>query len=69
MNVSTELMDSYNKFKNKDVLIEMLNDLFDATRRVISPVTTNNSDLAAQFSEVNINKAVNLIKNEHVKAS
>ena len=52
LNISTEIIGSYARFKNKEVFHEMLKDLFDAVTTVISPITTNNSNLALQFSEV-----------------
>ena len=52
MNISTEFIGSHSRFKNKEVFHEMLNDLFEAVTTVISPITTNNSKLAIQFSEV-----------------
>ena len=52
VNISTEFVNSYGRFKNKDVLLEMINDLFASVRRVISPITQRNSDKALQLCEV-----------------
>ena len=52
MGISTELMDSYERFKNKRVFQELVQDLFDAVKTVLSPITRNNSDLALAFSTV-----------------
>ena len=52
VNISTEFVNSYDRFKNKDVLLEMINDLLSTVRRVISPITRRNSDKAAQLGEV-----------------
>ena len=52
MNISAEFVNSYDRFKNKDVFLEMINDLFSSVRRVISPVTRRNSDKAVQLGEV-----------------
>ena len=52
MNISAEFVNSYDRFKNKDVFLEMMNDLFSSVRRVISPITRRNSDKVAQLSEV-----------------
>ena len=52
VNISTEFVNSYDRFKNKDVLLEMINDLFSTVRRVISPITRRNSDKVAQLGEV-----------------
>ena len=52
MNISTEFVNSYDRFKNKDVLLEMINDLFSSVRRVISPITRRNSDKVVQLGEV-----------------
>ena len=56
VNISTEFVNSYDRFKNKDVLLEMINDLFSSVRRVISPVTRRNSDKAVQLGEVRIKR-------------
>ena len=56
MNISTEFVNSYDRFKNKDVFLEMMNDLFSSVRRVISPITRRNSDKAVQLGEVRINR-------------
>ena len=52
VNISTEFVNSYDRFKNKDVLLEMINDLFSSVRRVISPITRRNSDKVVQLGEV-----------------
>ena len=52
LNISTEFVNSYDRFKNKDVLLEMINDLFSSVRRIISPITRSNSDKAVQLCEV-----------------
>ena len=52
VNISTEFVNSYGRFKNKDVLLEMINDMFASVRRVISPITRRNSDKAVQLCEV-----------------
>ena len=52
VNISTEFVNSYYRFKNKGVLLEMINDLFSSVRRVISPITRRNSDKAVQVGEV-----------------
>ena len=52
MNISAEFVNSYDRFKNKDVFLEMINDLFSSVRRVISPITRRNSDRAVQLGEV-----------------
>ena len=52
MNTSTEFVNSRKKFNNKDVLLEMITDLFASVRRVISPITRRNSDKAVQLCEV-----------------
>ena len=52
LDISTEFVNSYDRFKNKDVLLEMINDLFSSVRRVISPITRRNSDKAVQLGEV-----------------
>ena len=52
MSVSREFINSYERFKNKKVLQDMLNDLFDAVKATISPITVNNVALALEFSEV-----------------
>ena len=56
LDISTEFVNSYDRFKNKDVLLEMINDLFSSVRRVISPVTRRNSDKAVQLGEVRIKR-------------
>ena len=52
LNISTEFVNSYDRFKNKDVLLEMINDLFSSVRRVISPITERNSKKVVQLGEV-----------------
>ena len=52
MNISAEFVNSYDRFKNKDVFLEMINDLFSSVRRVISPIARRNSDKAVQLGEV-----------------
>ena len=52
VNISAEFVNSYDRFKNKDVFLEMINDLFSSVRRVISPITRHNSDKAVQLGEV-----------------
>lgn len=52
MNISTEFVNSYDRFKNEEVFLEMINDLFSSVRRVISPITRRNSDKAVQLCEV-----------------
>ena len=52
VNISTEFVNSYDRFKNKGVLLEMINDLFSSVRRVISPITRRNSDKAVQLGGV-----------------
>ena len=52
VNISTEFVNSYDRFKNKDVFLEMMNDLFSSVRRVISPITRRNSDKGVQLGEV-----------------
>ena len=52
VNISTEFVNSYDRFKNKDVLLEMINDLFSSVRRVISPITERNSKKVVQLGEV-----------------
>ena len=52
MDISTEFVNSYDRFKNKDVLLEMINDLFSSVRRVISPITRRNSDKAVRLGKV-----------------
>ena len=52
LDISTEFVNSYDRFKNKDVLLEMINDLFSSVRRVISPITRRNSDKVVQLGEV-----------------
>ena len=52
MNISTEFVNSYDRFKNKYVLLEMINDLFSSVRRVISPISRRNSDKAVHLGEV-----------------
>ena len=52
LNISMEFVNSYGRFKNKDVLLGMINDLFASVRRVISPITGRNSDKAVQLCEV-----------------
>ena len=52
MNISAEFVNSYDRFKNKYVFLEMINDLFSSVRRVISPITRRNSDKAVQLGEV-----------------
>ena len=52
VNISAEFVNSYDRFKNKDVFLEMINDLFSSVRRVISPITRRNSDKAVQLGEV-----------------
>ena len=52
VDISTEFVNSYDRFKNKDVLLEMINDLFSSVRRVISPITRRNSDKVVQLREV-----------------
>ncbi|XP_073235527.1 uncharacterized protein [Porites lutea] len=51
VNISTEFVNSYDRFKNKGVLLEMINDLFSSVRRVISPITRRNSHKAVQLGE------------------
>ncbi|CAH3032747.1 unnamed protein product [Porites lobata] len=53
--ISTEFVNSYDRFTNKDVLFEMINDLFSSVRRVISPITRRNSDKAARLGKQIIN--------------
>ena len=52
VNISTEFVNSFDRFKNKGVLLEMINDLFSSVRRVISPITRRNSHKAVQLGEV-----------------
>ena len=52
VNISTEFVNSYDRFKNKGVLLEMINDLFSSVRRVISPITRRNSDKAVRLGKV-----------------
>ena len=52
VDISTEFVNSYDRFKNKDVLLEMMNDLFSSVRRVISPITRRNSDKVVQLGVV-----------------
>ena len=52
VNISTEFVNSDDKIKNKDVLLEMMNDLFSSVRRVISPITRRNSVKVLQLGEV-----------------
>lgn len=52
MDISTEFVNSYDRFKNKDVLLEMINDLFSSVRRVTSSIKRRNSDKAVQLGEV-----------------
>ena len=52
MDISTEFVNSYDRFKNKDVFLEMINDLFSSVRRVISPITRRNSDKAVRLGKV-----------------
>ena len=52
VNISTEFVNSYDRFKNEEVFLEMINDLFSSVRRVISPITRRNSDKAVQLGEV-----------------
>ena len=40
------------RFKNKDVSLEMMNDLFSSVRRVISSITRRNSVKVLQLGEV-----------------
>ena len=47
-----EFVNSYDRFKSKDVLLGMINDLFASVRRVISPITGRNSDKAVQLCKV-----------------
>ena len=49
---TTNIVDSYDRFKNKDVSLEMMNDLFSSVRRVISPITRRNSVKVLQLGEV-----------------
>ena len=52
VDISTEFVNSYDRFKNKDVLLEMMNDLFSSVRRVISPITRRNADKVVQLGVV-----------------
>ena len=52
MSVSREFMNSYQRFKNKNVFQDMLTDLFEAVIAILSPIAANNSDLAIEFSMV-----------------
>ena len=45
-------MNSYQRFKNKNVFQDMLTDLFEAVIAILSPIAANNSDLAIEFSMV-----------------
>ena len=52
VDISTEFVNSYDRFKNKDVSLEMMNDLFSSVRRVISSITRRNSVKVLQLGEV-----------------
>ena len=63
MGISTELMDSYERFKNKRVFQKLVQDLFDAVKTVLSPITKNNSDMALEFSTVrNVTSRITVIR-------
>ena len=69
VNISTEFVNSYDRFKNKYVLLEMINDLFSSVRRVISPISRRNSDKAVQLGEVRSNGKLILIESETEKTA
>ena len=52
MNVSKEMAASSQDFTNAKVFHDMFTNLFDNTRRLLTPLTQQNADVALQYCKV-----------------